>query len=572
MKKILAFVCGLILFFQSAIVGFAQGGLGPDAYRYLDDVRALEQENIIPAGTSLEPNKHITRQEFAKWLLKNAGFSDEKYKPRRNEKLFTDVPVKKNPFAPFIYRLRDLGAFKTETNSSAQSAFFKPAAQISMKEALDWTFFVEGISVPKIFDEKNFAANNINVHAKVAPLIDKAISIGVLPAGPVDLYKKITRGEAAHFLKLAKNTVPTLTITVVPSVDSDLTKNPKFDTMLEAWNRIFKTYLHRDTLKRDELIYGATEGLLKELGDKHSNFERPGDNSIIDSLSGEIEGIGAVIQLKDDVVVIVTPIVGSPAEKAGLEPSDIITAVDTVSVKGLTLNQVVIRIKGKKGTQVKITVQRGTKTLDFLITRDVIKIISARVDFTDDNIAKITLADFGENTLREFKDVLNKIKQKNSQSIVIDLRNDPGGFLTTAVDIAGFFIKSGDLVTTVRYPDHDEKQFSRGKAELAGDKIIVLTNGGSASASEILAGALQDYGLAKVVGEKTYGKGTVQELSDFPDGSSLKLTVAEWLTPKLRSIEKNGITPDIEVKMTSEDRKAGRDPQMERALAELRKN
>jgi carboxyl-terminal processing protease len=319
------------------------------------------------------------------------------------------------------------------------------------------------------------------------------------------------------------------------------------------------------------MVYGAIDGLVKELDDKHSSFERPGDNALLESLSGEIEGIGAVIQMRDEEVVVISPIVDSPAQKAGLLPDDVITAVDDVDVKGMTLTAVVARIKGKKGTIVKLTVRRGGEKLNLAITRDKVKLVSVSLSWTPDNIAKITLSSFGENTISEFQSIVEEIQKKQTLGIVLDLRNNPGGFLSTSLSIAGYFIQAGERVTVVKYADREDPQNSTGSAALGSYKIVVLVNKGSASASEIIAGALQDYVLAKVIGETTFGKGTVQELSDFSDGSSLRLTVAEWLTPKGRLIEKNGIAPDIEVKMTDEDRKANRDPQMEKALEELRK-
>jgi carboxyl-terminal processing protease len=189
---------------------------------------------------------------------------------------------------------------------------------------------------------------------------------------------------------------------------------------------------------------------------------------------------------------------------------------------------------------------------------------------TKDNIAQITLSSFGNNTETEFQPILADLAKNPAKAIVIDLRNNPGGFLDTAVELGGYFIEPGKPITTVKYTDRQEAYNSHGTAELAKYKIAVIVNKGSASASEILAGALQDYGLAKVVGEQSYGKGTVQELSDFSDGSTLKITVAEWLKPKGGTIDAVGITPNFIAKITDEDRKAGLDPQMEKALEVVR--
>lgn len=566
MKKILIYIFGFIFLVQG--VGISQASFSDvsPTHRYSEDIQYIEQFGIVE-GSIFKPNSLITRGDFAKWILKNTGFKTEGYKPK-TKKTFADVKMGKDANAPYIYKLVDLGVLEIGNDTAS---YFKPTSTITRKEALAWIFNIEGISVPKVFNELDYKATDVSVDSAIAPLIHRAISLGILKPGKTRLVTKITRGEAAHFLKTVKSATPNLTVTIMPSIESDMITNPQFDVMTGVWNKVLQSYLKRTDVNRDALIYGAIEGMVQELGDKHSNFERPGNNALIESLSGEIEGIGAVIQMQEEQVVVVSPIVGSPAEKAGVMADDIITAVDDVNIKGMKLTDVVARIKGKRGTQVKITILRGTQVVNLNITRDVVKIISVSIKRTSDNIAQVVLSSFGENTEAEFRRVVDDIANKAPKGIIIDLRNNPGGFLNTAITLAGYFINKGDKVAGVKYPDHEDSYNAVGTAELAKYKIMILVNKGSASASEILAGALQDYGLATVIGDQTYGKGTVQELSDFNDGSVLKITVAEWLTPKGRSIEKNGITPDIIVKITDEERKAGKDPQMDRALAELRR-
>lgn len=571
MKKTLHFFLGLAIVLQGLVfnanVVFGAFADVPANHQYVQDINSL-QENGVVSDTNFQPDARITRGDFAMWLLKNAGFKDENYKPHTKLK-FIDVKKTGNPYFAYIYKLVDLGV--PVTKGSKNPILFNQNGTITRKEALDWIFNVGGIPVPKIFDENQFQATDVNTKSDFAPLINKALALGVLNPGKVKPNAKLTRGEVAHYLKLGKNVTPQLTVTILPSVDSGIVRNPKYDIMVAAWNRIMSTYLRKDSLNQDNVIYGAIDGMVKELGDKHSDFERPGDNALLDSLSGEVEGIGAVLQMKDEQVVIVSPIVGSPAEAAGLLPNDVITAVDDIDVKGLKLSEVAARIRGKKGTQVKVTVKRGDKLLNFTITRSIVKIASVTSKRTADNILIINLNDFGTHTAQELQLVIDEVKKNKPSGIILDMRNNPGGFLNTAIEIGGFFIKSGNKIVGIKYPDHEETENSAGNADLEGIKLVVVVNGGSASAAEILAGALKDYGLAKIIGEKTYGKGTVQELSDFSDGSTLKITVAEWLTPKGNSIEKNGITPDIEVKMTDEDRAAKRDPQLDRALEEVRK-
>ncbi|MBI5412779.1 S41 family peptidase [Candidatus Peregrinibacteria bacterium] len=571
MKKTLHFLFGLTIVLQglafNANAAFGAFADVPASHRYVQDINSL-QENGVVSDADFQPDAKITRGDFVMWLLRNAGFKDENYKPRTKQK-FIDVKKTGNPYYSYIYKLVDLGV--PVTKGVKNPLLFNPNGTITRKEALDWIFNINGIPVPRIFEEAQFQATDVNTKSDFAPLINKAIALGLLSPGKVKPNAKLTRGEVAHYLKLGKNATPQLTVTIMPSMDSGMVRNSKYDIMIAAWNRIMSTYLRKDSLNQNNVIYGAIDGMVKELGDKHSDFERPGDNALLDSLSGEVEGIGAVLQMKDEQVVIISPIVGSPAEAAGLLSNDVITAVDGTDVKGLKLSEVAGRIRGTKGTQVKVTIKRGDKTLNFTITRDIVKIASVTSKRTADNVLVINLNDFGAHTTDELKKIVDEVNKNKPSGIILDMRNNPGGFLNTAVEIGGFFIKSGNKVVSIKYPDHEETENSAGNADFEGIKLVVVVNGGSASAAEILAGALQDYGLAKIIGEKTYGKGTVQELSDFSDGSTLKITVAEWLTPKGHSIEKNGITPDIEVKMTDEDRAAKRDPQLDRALEEVKK-
>lgn len=569
MKKILGIFLGIIFSFAWILQPAAAFSDVPADHPYASDIQHLEGLGVVTED-AFQPNLPVTREVFAKWVFKNVGFVGEQYK-RKNKLVLLDVKRKGNPYAPYIYRLIDLGALQIPEGK--KSIHFKPKEPMKRIEALEWILFVEGIPVPKVFDTNAFQVKDVKASSKYAALIHKAIQLEMLQPGRVKPFGKVSRAQAAHFLKTARTSGASgiLTVTIAPTIDSDLMRNPKYDILVGAWNKIIQSYLHKDKVKKDDLVYGAVEGLVKELGDKNSNFERPGDNALLDSLSGEVEGIGAVVQKKDDDIVVVTPLADSPAERAGLLPNDIITKVNGEVVKGMKLDIVVAKIKGKKGTQVVLDIRRNGKNLTFTITRDIVRVISVSTERTDDNIAVIELRDFGRNVDIEFSDVMNKIRENKPKGIIIDLRNNPGGFLDKSITIAGHFIKNGEKVASVKYPDHEQTYNSSGDGVLAEYKIVIIANGGTASAAEILSGALQDHGLAKVVGEKTFGKGTVQELSDFTDGSTLKLTVAEWLTPKGRSIEKDGIAPDIEVKLTDEDRKAERDPQMERALAEIRK-
>ncbi len=569
MKKTLSLGLAITLIFSSVMTAYASFS---DVNANTPNSSSIEyvEKTDIYTGASFNPNGEISRAEFAKWILRNDGFTSPDYKPKTKVR-FSDVPLtsKKVDQATYIYKLIDIGAIQF---TDFKDSKFNPSKTISKAEALKWIFSLEGIAVPKMFDEKDFGATDVSVKSPLAPIVKKAIEMELLDAGRVSINAKLTRSVAARFVDKVKTNHPVYTIKLINGNDGDYVGTPEYDTFVGAWKLINDNYLRKDKVKKDQLMYAAIEGMVRELGDKHTTFERPGDNGIIQSLNGQVEGIGAVLNDKDGNVVVVTPIVGSPAEKAGILPNDIIREIDGVPVEGMALNFVVMKIKGPKGTVVKIKVQRGNDFKTFSITRDIVVVKSVDTERTSDNIFIIKIASFGQTTAQEFTDALAELENKPAKGIIIDLRYNPGGYLHIVDEMAGHFITGGQTVTTVRYPDHSEVQNSTGRGELKGKKIMVLVNSGSASASEILAGALQDYKIATIIGEVSYGKGTVQELDDFADGATLKLTIAEWLTPNGNTIDGKGITPDIIVKNAKP--KAGQKPvdaQLDRAKAEILK-
>lgn len=569
MKKILSLLVSAILFASTSITALASFRDVNDSTPYSSSINYIEQINVYNEENFF-PTQAISRAEYAKWILRASGFTSNNYRPKTKVR-FSDVPLngKKVEQAPYIYKLIDIGVLKFTDFKNSE---FKPESNITKKDALSWLFSLEGVAVPKVFDEENFTATDVDINSSAAPIVNKALQLEMFEPGKVDIYSKLTRGLAASFIEKIKNNKPVYTVRLINGNDGEYVGTPEYDTFVGAWNLINKSYLRKSSVKKDQLMYAAIEGMVKELGDKHTTFERPGDNGVVQTLSGQVEGIGAVLNDKEGDIVVVTPIVGSPAEKAGLLPNDIIREVDGVSVKDMALNFVVMKIKGKKGTQVKIKVQRGKDYKTFTITRDVVIVKSVETEKTDDGIFIIRVSNFGQSTAEEFNEALQEFAQSKYKGVIIDLRYNPGGYLHIVDEMAGHFIPPGQTVTTVRYPDHSEVQNSNGQGEMKGKKIVVLVNSGSASASEILAGALQDYKIATIVGEVTYGKGTVQELDDFRDGALLKLTIAEWLTPLGKTIDGKGITPDIIVKNpTSKGNQKPVDEQMARAKAEILK-
>lgn len=346
-----------------------------------------------------------------------------------------------------------------------------------------------------------------------------------------------------------------------------------FSAFWDIWSTVKDRYVEEPPSDVD-MFYGAVSGMVGSLGDPYSVFFDPEIAAkFATELEGEFEGIGAEIGIKQDQLTIIAPLPGTPAERAGIKAGDKILGIDGVDTLGMSVEDAVSRIRGDKGTMVKLLVARdGLKEpKEIEITRDTITVESVKWSFVTDKksgkrVARITVSHFNERTLAKFNEAVRALLLEDVSGIVLDLRNNPGGFLDTAVDMAGEWV-SHDVIVVEKFSDGTKKNYaSDGGARLSEIPTVVLVNGGSASASEIVAGALQDYGKAKLVGEKTFGKGSVQDYTEFEDGSALKLTVALWLTPKGRSINKEGIVPDVEVEMTDEDYEAEKDPQLDRAV------
>lgn len=345
-----------------------------------------------------------------------------------------------------------------------------------------------------------------------------------------------------------------------------------FSVFWESWDLIEKNYI-LGPLDRQKMVYGAVSGMVDSLGDPYSTFLTPEENSALnDDLKGIFGGIGAEVGYREDAITVIAPLKGSPAEKAGLMTGDRIVGVDDKSTEGMNVDEVVEMIRGEKGTSVKIIVVRGEETLTFDIVRDTIVDKTVKWEMKEGQVAYVEITQFKQDTATELDAQIGDILAQDPKSIVLDLRNNPGGYLDVVVDVASRFIDEGQIVVTEESGKSNQVYKARGGKRFNNLPIVVLVNEGSASAAEILAGALKDHKLGTLVGKKTFGKGLVQGISELQDGSALKITVAKWLTPNGNNINKDGIAPDVEVEYTIDDFKAGKDPQLDKALEILTKN
>jgi len=376
-------------------------------------------------------------------------------------------------------------------------------------------------------------------------------------------------GVYASETKVVQIPFPKLNIAVASTPSTK--ENTDMDLFFTVWNTLKAKSIHTGEKTDQEMIYGAIQGLASSLGDPYTVFMPPTETKQFnESITGSFGGIGAEIGQKDNLITIIAPLKDSPAERSGIKSGDKIIKIDGTLVGDSSIDQAISKIRGKKGTTVKLEIYRdsdkSTKIID--IMRDTILIPTTKTEIID-GVFVVHIYNFGEHATKEFKDAINKFKNSGSNYLIIDLRGNPGGYLEAAVDIGSYFIPKGKTIVSEDYVISGKKEIhtSYGYTDLKKTpKIVVLVDGGSASASEILAGALHDHKIAKLVGVKTFGKGSVQEVVDMKNNTSLKVTIARWLIPSGITIDKNGIAPDIEVKYVADPKNTKADNQLKKAL------
>ena len=397
-------------------------------------------------------------------------------------------------------------------------------------------------------------------------ILSIAFAAGMLAARRNELIKSASIKEANYAGKIYNK--------YVTAPANKLTQDVDFNLFWNVWDLLKEKYVDKDKLDDKKLFYGALKGLVESAGDPYTVFMEPKlAQEFASDLAGTFEGIGAEIGKKNEVITIIAPLADMPAEKAGLKSGDKIYAIDGQSTAGLAVDEAVSKIRGPKGTEVTLTIFRDgfEQPKDFKIIRQVILVKSVRTEMRDDGIFVVIITNFNDDTSTLFKQAVQKAVAANPKGLILDLRNNPCGYLETAIDVASEWIDKGIIVTEQFSPEKKNEYLNRGRARLKDFPTVVLVNQGSASASEIVAGALKDYKQATIIGKKTFGKGSVQTLEDLQDSSSVKITVAKWLTPAGYNINGQGIAPDIEVDLTADDYEKNKDPQMDKAVEILNK-
>jgi len=411
----------------------------------------------------------------------------------------------------------------------------------------------------------------------VASWIATIILTMALSFGAGLVFAQPAKSQAAASQVAASNSVQI--VGIGSDAPTGVNTSVDFSEFWTLWKTIKSRY-YKQPVDDKALFYGAMSGLASAVNDPYTVFFEPTTaKDFSDALQGKFEGIGAEIGIKDDQLQVIAPLPDTPADRAGLRAGDAILSIDKVETTDMPVDKAVSLIRGKRGTYVTLLVgrvkiekdakgkeKRTPTTVEISIMRETIEVKSVRTKFLRDGIAHIEITNFNQDTGDLFSQAVDDVMTKDPKGLILDMRNNPGGFLDRATEVAGEWV--GDLVVvSERKQGKITEQFrGTGQNRLRDIPTIVLVNQGSASAAEIVAGALQDYKKAKIVGMKTFGKGSVQDYVELPDTSAIKITIAEWVTPAERSIDKTGIQPDITIDKTQDDSNAGRDPQLDKAL------
>lgn len=548
--------------------------------QYYNSIKALYDKELLPQTTSFRPNDTLTNAELYEMLISFSEISlaetvNLPYNDTQNE----------TQYAPYLQTALNLGILSSQPTNPK----FEPDKYLTKYKVLEVMFKTLDIGTNYFFDRTSFPFADINATSNLSPLAQKTADIGIIePSNPnfFKMAKRITRGEAADYLykinQYKKLDTVEVTYTFEPSsflegnMDSyyfndkeqELIDHKSFGTLLDVWQTLKSDYLYKDTLNDSDLIFGAIEGMVNQVDDTYTVFEKPGEDTILSSLSSEFEGIGVSIEMIDGKITIISPLKNSPAETVGLQPNDVIIKVNGEDIQDQTLSKVVSKIKGPAGTAVQITISRNNQELTYTITRNALFYETVSYKFMQKGAKKIAyleLKSFNDKTFEEFLKAAQEIVAEKADGLILDLRNNPGGYMDVAINIIDLFTNKSKTAVKMKFADNSVESYKTdGNGLLKGMKTVVLINKGSASASEILAGALQDYKAATIIGEKSFGKGTVQDIAEYKDESIFKYTTAQWLTPNGRDINKKGITPDKYILKTTHV-----DTQLKAALEEF---
>lgn len=549
----------------------------PVTHQQAKPIEVLQLRKVINGypDQTFKPEKLITRGEFLKMAFNDIGFRQA---PQGGKTPFADIPAD-SWIAPYANKALDLNVITAIGNQPA----FRPADPLTRVEAIKMGFPIAGISAPYYTDiSPDELFPDVRPNAWFAYLARAAKIHGVITVKkPNAFWPKhlMTRGDAAELiyqLQLAREsamdghggiTVETPDMSELDAQTLELLNNPKFGILLDVWKKANTDFYYKENIDKDALVYGAIKGLVEKLGDQYTVFEEPSEAlGLQQYLQGEFEGIGTAIDVIDKNIVIMKVFPNSPAEKANLQTGDVIKKINNQSLDNVTINEALNLIRGDAGTTVHLSITRNSQPLEIDLTRAKITLASVTGKMIG-SIAYLSINEFTENSPTEFANSLTELAKQSPQGYIIDLRDNPGGYLDSATHMLGHFIPGDKTVVSTKSADGTTRNFqTSGQGELNGKPIIVLIDKGSASAAEIMAGAIQDFKVGKLLGTTTYGKGSVQEITNYTDDSLFKISTAHWLTPNGRDINGKGLTPDFIVEINQSDLLSGKDNQLNRAV------
>lgn len=513
-----------------------------------------------------QENTNVKVIDFVKIMLERDGFSEKIQVPE--DKLFSDVDILD---AHLVEKMRQLGV----VSRNSYNPILNVDRELNLWSLLNMLFKYEGTPVKRfLLDGSNFekSVSNIGGDSYLAPVFEKALELDLIEPknNRISFLSKVPVDEFIEILDRMEDGSNKTTIQFAPQ--SALQKESKYAILEDVFDRIKNDFVDNKNINEEQLLYGAIEGLVDALDDPFSAFQKPQEYSEFrKNLSQEFEGIGASLYVNDNGdLEIISPISKSPAEKAGLLPGDVITKANGIKLRGLTIEESIEIIKGPSGTTVRLEIERDGNELEFDIVRAKIDIPLVIAEVHNNNIGYLKIRSFGAGVSSIFESLYNTISDE-TDNLIIDLRSNPGGYLNEAINIAELFLDPNKPIVNVKYNNLTETKTSKVNASINVPKIAVLINKGSASASEILAAALKEnLKNVVVIGETSFGKGTVQELINYRDNSALKLTIAEWLSPTLKKINKAGVNPDINVTSKLSDMQSENDAVLNRAIIELK--
>ncbi len=564
LKKWITALIGVFVFmaFTPGTFAFEYEDVPRDT-QYFYPVDYLRRNDVFKDTKNFYPDILINKAEFIKYLV---ILNSPDFRPSGSAILPFEDTRGNAWYASYFREAIRLGIL------DEREIKVEPYKKLSYIEALTLLFHSQSIPIPRVY-RGNIPYTDVNRNTFSQALIMRALSLDLMRPLRNDyagIYRRVNRAEAARMIyKLDLVNLGSSSSKTLPAINN---YGPELQKLISVWETIDESFFNVWDFNRRNSSDAAIRALVESLDDPYSIYMDEEENqNFRDSFDGSLEGIGAVIGYNDDdEISIISPLSGSPAEKAGIKAKDVILTIDDQSVEGLSLVQIVGLIKGPSGTTVKLKVRRtgGIKVIS--IKRDLIIIESVETEIIESGlIMRISISQFNNDVRKDFATAVDTIvSDTNIKGLIIDLRGNPGGLLDVAVKVLGNFVKAQEEVVTIDYKDFTQVLLSRGSAQLNGFPTVILIDNGSASASEIVAGTLQDYGMATIIGKNSFGKGTVQEIDYFVDESSLKLTIAKWLTPLKQDIQENGILPDVEI---SDNDTTVTDEQLDSAIKEIKR-